>query len=200
MPLHELMVFGYDIYNWLKGEVMVIRILKGFVFMLLLNVLIIGLVVKANDANDFQKSFFDIGYKEVNEALKESESYYKRTIPLPVQIPAVAFTHSFGRLNNYDGENHDELEIEYVNKDIGINHYKINIRPMKHKLEFSERHIDHTVKLSDGSEAIFSTWIQGFQLLVFEKNDWQYILSIDNRISDMVTQEVLVEIANSIQY
>lgn len=42
--------------------------------------------------------------------------------------------------------------------------------------------------------------ISGFNVLVFERDNWQYMLSVDRRVSDTVTPEVLVEIANSIDY
>ncbi|WP_245827688.1 hypothetical protein [Paenisporosarcina indica] len=158
------------------------------------------MATNANDDNrQFQQSFFDIGYKEVHQALQDSENYYNQEIALPIQLPPVAFTHSFGRFNDYDGEENDEFEIQYLNKDSVINHYKINIKPIKYKIEFKEEQIDQTLRLKDGTEAIFSTWMTGSHLLVFEKNEWQYILSVDQRISDKVTQKVFVEIANSIQ-
>lgn len=42
--------------------------------------------------------------------------------------------------------------------------------------------------------------ISGFNVLVFDKDNWQYMLSIDKRASDKVTAENLVQIANSIDY
>ncbi len=41
---------------------------------------------------------------------------------------------------------------------------------------------------------------RGFCALVSERDNWKYILGIDKRVSDKVTPEVLVEIANSIDY
>ncbi|WP_054026492.1 hypothetical protein [Bacillus sp. FJAT-28004] len=38
-----------------------------------------------------------------------------------------------------------------------------------------------------------------FNVLSFEKDGWQYILSIDKRVEGKVTVDVLVEIANSIR-
>lgn len=42
--------------------------------------------------------------------------------------------------------------------------------------------------------------ISGFNVLAFEREDWQYMLWIDKRVSNKVTPEVLVDIANSIDY
>lgn len=42
--------------------------------------------------------------------------------------------------------------------------------------------------------------ILGFNLLVFERDNWQYVFSIDKKVSDRVTPEILVQIANSIDF
>ena len=42
--------------------------------------------------------------------------------------------------------------------------------------------------------------ISGFNVLVFESENWQYMLSINKQVLDKVTPENLVEIANSIDY
>jgi hypothetical protein len=147
----------------------------------------------------FQQSFFDIGFKEINAALLESEEHFKKVITLPVQIPPIAFTHSFGRLSDLDGDINDGFEIEYRHINKPKNHYMIWVKPVKYGLPIKKGNIDQTFKLKDGSKAIYSTKIaRGFTLLVFEKNGWQYILNINKAVSDQVTPDILVEIANSI--
>ena len=42
--------------------------------------------------------------------------------------------------------------------------------------------------------------ISDFNVLVFERDNWQYMLSVSKRISDMVAPETLVQIANFIDY
>lgn len=42
--------------------------------------------------------------------------------------------------------------------------------------------------------------VSDFNVLVFERGKWQYMLIIDKRVSHKVTTEILVEIANSIDY
>jgi hypothetical protein len=37
-------------------------------------------------------------------------------------------------------------------------------------------------------------------MIVFEKDNWQYMLSIDKRVSKQVSIQSLIEIANSIDY
>ncbi|MGB5947064.1 hypothetical protein [Paenisporosarcina sp.] len=153
--------------------------------------------VKTN-VNSLEKIFLNIGYKEVNKALQESKDYFKRDIALPTQLPPVTFTHNFGRFNHSFGKENDQLEITYINENVGQNHYQIRVKSVQYKLEFSDEKIDHTIKLNDGSAAIYSTKLP-LDVLVFEKHEWQYTLLVDKRISNTVTKEVLVDIANSIR-
>ena len=151
-----------------------------------------------NKSNPLEKTLLEIGYKEVNIALQESKDYFKRDIALPTQLPPVTFTHNYGRFKHSLGKENAEFEITYMNEDVGKNHYQIRVKPVKYKLEFSEEKIDHTIKLNDGSQAIYSTRLP-LDVLAFEKDKWQYILLVDKRISKTVTKEVLADIANSIR-
>ncbi|WP_274310055.1 hypothetical protein [Solibacillus daqui] len=56
-----------------------------------------------------------------------------------------------------------------------------------------------TFELKKGIVATYMA-ISGFNVLVFERDDWQYMLSFDKRVSDKVTPETLLDIANSIDY
>lgn len=147
------------------------------------------------DEQRFEKLYFKGGYTEVYKALEESEKYFRKDIALPTQLPPVAFTHNFGRFSTFG--NNPQFEITFLNKDLGQNHYEIRIQPVKNKLEFKEEQIDQTLRLKDGTKAVYSTQ-HPLNLLAFEKDDWQYILLIDKRISNKVTKDILVEIANSI--
>jgi hypothetical protein len=180
--------------------VVIIKIIKITVLCICLT-FSFSFVAKADySSEEFQKSYFDVGYKEIHKALQESNEHMKRGIPLPVQLPPVAFTHNFGRFDSSYGESHGKLEIEYLNKDIPQNHFMIFVQPDKYGLPIRKEHIDQTLTLKDGSKAIYSTKIaRGFNLLVFEKGGFQYVLSVDKRISDKVTPEILMEITNSIQ-
>lgn len=176
-----------------------VKIIKFLVLFIVLS-FSLSLVVKANyTSEEFQKSFYDIGYKEVHEALLESSEHFKQEIELPVQIPPIEFTHSFGRLNDLEGDVNDGFEIVYHHKDKPKNHYTIDVRPIKYDLELRKEYVDQTFKLKDGSKALYSTqFARGFNLLIFEKKGWQYILSINKAVSDKVKPEILVEIANSV--
>jgi hypothetical protein len=150
-------------------------------------------------SEEFQQSLFDIGFKEGNAALQESEEHFKKDIPLPVQIPSVEFTHTFGRLSDLDGDINDGFEIEYRHINKPKNHYMIRVQPVKYGLPIRKEHIDQTFKLNDGSKAIYSTKIaRGFNLFVFKKNGWQYVLNINKDVSGQVKPDTLVEIANSV--
>ncbi len=152
------------------------------------------------DSDSFGKSYLKSGYKESSKALQEIEDHFKHNIALPTQLPPIPFTHSFGRFSDLEGNENDGLEVKFINKDLPQNHYSIRIQPVEYGLEFREEQIDQKIKLEDGNQSIYTTTIfLGFNLLVFEKDGWQYILSIDKRRSDKVTQEVLVNIANSIK-
>lgn len=176
-----------------------IKIIKILVIMILIT-FSFSTITNANyTSEEFQQSLFDIGFKEVNAALQESKNHFKKDIALPVQIPPIEFTHSFGRFSNLDGDINDEFEIEYRHINNPKNHYMIWVKPVKYGLPIRNEHIDQTLKLKDGSNAIYSTKIsRGFNLLVFEKGSWQYILNINKAVSDKVTSDILVEIANSI--
>ncbi|WP_419887652.1 hypothetical protein ACN6MT_19705 [Neobacillus niacini] len=186
---HLEIIKDVDIIKTIKISVLCIVLTFSFSF-----------VANANyTSEEFQQSFFKIGYKGIYEALDENNKHFKQSIALPVQLPSITFTHGFGRFSNLDGESNDKLEINYLNKDVPQNHYKIFVQPVKYGLEFREDLIDQRLKTKDGNEALYSTKaVRDFNLLVFKKNEFQYILSVDKRISDKVTPELLVEIADSI--
>ena len=120
---------------------------------------------------------------------------------LPIQIPPIVFTNNLGRFSNLEGNANDYLEIIYLNKDTGENHYIIEIRSIDYKVKINEEKVSQVLKLNDGSEAVFSTiMMQGFNTLLFEKKGFQYNLVIDKRVSNQVTLDTLMEIANSINY
>lgn len=177
----------------------IIKTIKISVICIVLN-FSFSFAAKANYTSvEFQQSFFELGYKGIHEALVENNNHFKQDIALPVQLPPIAFTHGFGRFSNLDGESNDKLEIVYLNKDVPQNHYKIFVQPVKYRLIFKEDLIDQRLKTNDGNEALYSTKaVRNFNLLVFNKNEFQYILSVDKRISDKVTPELLIEIADSI--
>lgn len=173
---------------------------------ILLSVLLSGInneTVYANSSDSPQplEEFLpEIGYKTVESALKEFEQHFKQELKLPLRVPPISFTHHFGRFSNMDGDMNDHFEVTLISDQSPQNHFKIDVRPNQHKLTF-EKYVSNVFKLENGNDA---SYIEnpsiGFNLLVFERDDWQYVFSIDRDVSDKVTPEILIQIANSIDY
>ena len=141
-----------------------------------------------------EEIYSEMGYKTVEDAVREFEQHYNNGLKLPPRLPAIDFTHHFGRFNDLEGEINDSLEIDFINENSAEHHFKINVRPVKYKIPMKAKKI---IKLKNGNDAIY-TEVTGFNLFVFERDGWQYIFSIDKKLSDSVTPEVFMEIANSI--
>ncbi|MEK5363988.1 hypothetical protein MHB45_26720 [Peribacillus sp. FSL K6-5616] len=178
----------------------VIRLLRLFVLCIPFSFIFTGTTYASNESKEFEKSLSEVGYTSVHHALQDSNKHFNHIISLPIQLPPVPFTHNYGRFNNLEGNINDGFEAEYFNKDLSENHYAIRVRPVENKIKFKKGNIDKTFILNDSNTAIYSTKASGVvNLLIFEKDGWQYMLSVDKRISNKVTSEILVEIANSIK-
>ncbi|MGE8203031.1 hypothetical protein ACQKP0_00485 [Heyndrickxia sp. NPDC080065] len=150
--------------------------------------------VKASQQKSIEKDYYDLGFKSVSNAIQETESYYKTNLDLPKKLPPLDFTHSFGRFN----EENESLEIEYLNEE---KHFKyiINVIPAKERGKLLSS-TDAIIPLKDGTEAYYTTsGINGRDLItfMFEKNNWIYILSIEEDLIDKPLP-TLVGIANSL--
>lgn len=139
----------------------------------------------------------EIGYETVDAAITDFEKHYSKQLKLPLRVPPLAFTHILGRFNDLSGEENDSFEAEYINEKSPENHYKINVRPVKHKIEFTEEKVIKVIKLANGKEAMFVD-LEGFNVLVFEYENWQYMLSINKKAASVMLPGTLVKIANSI--
>jgi len=149
----------------------------------------------------FEEMPLKSGYVTVEDAVKECERHFHQEIKLPLRLPPVSFTHQFGRCNDLPGEVNDGLDIWFFNEHEGKNHYMLWIRPSRYRLDIPhQREVIKIYELKDKSKAIYGTTSRGgFYLLSFEKGGWQYILSVDHRITDKITAENLVEIAESVR-
>lgn len=153
--------------------------------------------VDAAENKDFEKSYYDLGYKKITEAVKDTEAYYKNTLELPKILPQLDFTHSFGRFSSRN----ETLEIKYLNEKEHFS-YIINIIPArngKHQKDlFSNK--ANKVSLKDGTQAYYSTSGEEEKVIItfmFIKNNWVYMLNIrESLLDDPVS--TLIEIANSI--
>ncbi|WP_085990986.1 hypothetical protein [Oceanobacillus senegalensis] len=157
--------------------------------------------VKADDKPKPLEEFYpEFGYTTAEEAIQEFESHFDQDVQLPLRIPPIPFTHYMGKFSDLEGDINDSLELMFINEDSPENHYKVEVRLIEAKLEVPERYIVKKVQLNNGDEAIYMQIHGAAYGLVFEKGNWQYILSVDRRVSDRVTDEVLVQIAESIDY
>jgi hypothetical protein len=146
----------------------------------------------------FEGNYGKIGYQTVEDELEKFEDQSSENLSLPFRVPPVAFTHHFGRFNDQEGEMNDSFEIIYISDQSQENHYKVDVRPIKYKIPIKEQYVVKKLILEDGDMANYMK-VSGFNLLVFEKDDWQYMLSVDNRIEDKVPFETLIKIAESIE-
>ncbi|WP_456272607.1 hypothetical protein [Bacillus sp. AK031] len=172
----------------------------------LLLLIVVGVLIGSNNDKALstgytpqsEEDFYrEIGYETIDAAISDFENHYSHQLQLPLRVPPIAFTHSLGRFNDLSGEVNDSFEAEYINEKFPDNHYKINVRPVKHKIEFKEEKIIKVIKLENGKEAMFID-LEGFHVLVFERDNWQYMLSINKKVASVMLPGTLVKIANSI--
>lgn len=153
-----------------------------------------------NDSlSPYEEIYPEIGYKTVEAAASDFERHFHQGLKLPLRVPSISFTHHFGRFNDLEGDMNDFFEVTFINHQLPEHHYKITVRPNEFNLPTKKENIVNDFKLKNGTTAIYME-ISGFNVLSFEREDWQYMLWIDKRVSNKVTPEVLVDIANSIDY
>lgn len=176
--------------------------------MVLLGIFVYGLTnnsiyansIEAPQPPSFEEIFTEGGYKTVEVALKEFENHYNQELKLPLRVPPISFTHHFGQFNRSNDGTNDFFEVKYMSDQVPENHFKISVYPIQHKKDF-DKFITTVFKLSNESDAKYMEVPNfPFNFLVFERDGWQYIFSIDKRVSETITPEVLVQIANSIDY
>ena len=160
-------------------------------------------MVYANQVNtppSFEEKFTQVGYKSVEEATKEFKNHFKQDVKFPKIKPSISFTHEFGRFyEDKEYDTNDFLSIHFVNEKSPENNYKIDIRPLKNKINFKDRGNQKVYTLENGQKAIYINGAPIMNFLVFEKDNWQYMLGIDKKVSNKVTPKNLVQIANSIE-
>lgn len=143
-----------------------------------------------------EESYLEIGYKSVDEALKDFEHYYKQDLQLPLRVPPAVFTHLFARA--IEGNGGDIFEMDFIDEQSSVNNFLINVA-FKDSFKILDKEVIEEFKLMDGNTAYLLS-IRDANLLVFEKDNLQYRFSIDKRMSEKITPEILVQMANSIDY
>lgn len=132
-------------------------------------------------------------YTEVNKAIKEAENHFGRDINLPVRIPSTAYTHSFGVFRK---EGISQLTVKYLNENTGYTHYTLSITA---KIDGPNvKSPQEIVSLKNGQKALYLNR-DNIDALLFEKNSFEYILSLDKKSFGRNSKETLVQIANSIR-
>lgn len=205
------MIFSSDKEFWVYSRItndiwlnlLVKRTLEDSVVKkILLSLIMFGVMINgavfasADEPLSFEEMYAKWGYTSINEALAQFENRFKKELTLPSKLPPIDFTHHFGKFDDLRDDINYSFSAEFVDNRHPENHYKINVRPVENRLKFNQTDIDDTFKLIDGSAALYSAHSQ-YHRLVFERDNWQYILSIDERVSDTVTPDILVSIANS---
>ncbi|MDV2886712.1 hypothetical protein RYX45_16080 [Alkalihalophilus pseudofirmus] len=147
-----------------------------------------------------EQTYSEIGYKTVEEACKEFEEHFKQDVKLPLRVPPIPFSHQFGRFNDLEDDINDSFDMDFINEDSPENHYKLDIRPINRKISINKKYFVNQYTLKNGKEATLINIANSFDAIVFEIGPWQYMLSVDKRVSDIVTVEILLDIANSIDY
>lgn len=158
----------------------------------------------SNEREPLENYYLRYGYTSMNRALKECEEHFNRDIYLSIKLPKVAFTHQLARCNK--GGTNSEFEIEYLNEMDASRHFHISVHPYENRLSGVpfQNDIKKTITLKNGNKAIFGTTPASrnrepiANVLVFEKNNLQYILSVDKRIESTITATELGEIADSL--
>lgn len=145
-----------------------------------------------------EEFYAEYGYKSLEEAVKEFEQQMKRGVALPKKLPSLAFTHVLARVNRLGGNGNVELNVEYLNEHVPENHFNVDIRPTENKLLIHEKRIIEQVRLESGGKGKFVK-VPGFHVFIFETEELQYRLSMDQRVTDQFLPDELVEIANSIK-
>ncbi|MGG2027967.1 hypothetical protein AB1282_19900 [Gottfriedia sp. S16(2024)] len=146
-----------------------------------------------------EESYSNLGYVSVDEAVKAFEQHFGQNLELPLRVPPIPFTHVFGRFNDSEGEQNDSFDMEFISEESSGIHFFINVKLAKYRMKIFDRDVVRVYKLNNGEKATYMN-IRGANLLVFERGNFHYLFSANEKVSEKVTPEILVQIANSIDY
>ncbi|KFM99320.1 hypothetical protein [Bacillus clarus] len=147
----------------------IVRLFLLFVFFQITTVN--NVLANSNDKpKPFEQIYPENGYTTVEEAVREAERHFKQDLQRPFRVPPIEFTHYFGRFTDLEGETNDSFEVECISDQSPENHYKIDVRPVKHKIPIRDTHVLGVYKLKNDIQATYMN-ISGFNVLVFEKEN-----------------------------
>lgn len=176
---------------------------EAIIAMLMLLTISNAMLVYANTDDkppSYEEMYTQFGYISVDEAVQGFEKHFKENVNLPLRLPPISFTHQFGRFYEDKHFNtNDFLEIEYINDKIPAHTFYIMVRPLNNKINLKDRGDLKSYSLANGHRAIYKK-DRLFHFLFFETDHWQYTFGLDKRVSNEVTPEELIKIANSIHY
>ncbi|OLO40190.1 hypothetical protein BTR23_06740 [Alkalihalophilus pseudofirmus] len=145
-------------------------------------------------SQSIEKQYEIMGYQTKSAAVKQFEQLYQKRVNLPIKMPPIEITHSFGIIDSYSYP--PKLEIEYVNENQPKEQIKMFIIPVEQGI-YNKAQIAQTFILGDGGKAI-QLRDRYHNILIFHKGDWEYILANSKRIEDKVSIQDLINMANSI--
>lgn len=148
-----------------------------------------------DNLHTLEEFYTQLGYVSVDEAVKAFEQHFNENLKLPLRVPPIPFTHVFGRFNEENGI----FEMEFISEESSGNHFFMDVRLAKYGMKIDEREVVKVFKLKNGEKARYMN-LRGANLLVFEHGNFHYLFSASDKISEKVSPEVLVQIANSIDY
>ncbi|MCM3257714.1 YqzG/YhdC family protein [Paenibacillus lautus] len=146
----------------------------------------------------FQQAIFESGAELAEEAIRACEKRFGREIQLPPQVPAVAFTHQYGRCYGTHAGLDEHLEIHYRNEFKPENDYRIELYPVENRQQLEHLSFQALELTEQTTAKFYKGPLNTLQLLVFEKADWQYLITTANRASTEIGQRELTDIAQSL--
>lgn len=147
-----------------------------------------------------QQGIFESGGELVEEAVRACEKHFGTAVYLPPQLPPVAFTHQYGRCYDMEGGLDEHLEIHYLNRNKLDNDYRIELYPLENKQQLKHLTFQESVLTDHTTAKFYKGPTNTLQLFVFEKGNWQYLLTAANGASSEIRQQELTEIAESLTH
>lgn len=140
---------------------------------------------------DLEKIYLENGeYTEVNKAIQEGKTSFKKDIPLPTRLPPISFTHVFASFN----QKSSQLTIYYLDENNGKKHYTIAIIPNDNDMSYPNN--AKKVHLGNGQEMVYFK-SDGFITYRTVVNDLEYTFIVDKASNETINVNGIMKIINS---